>query len=150
MRAEHSRYLPAGSRVSRRTRAARPAIPALLVEGGTPQRVSEGRKARDVPDCANLPRDGRGLLVRDRVHPPLPQAVDRFRILAQVELGPDEDDGDVGRVVADLRVPLERRKPSSGSALRFNEADHVKLTLVRTFSKLGGLTTEKQMRKTSV
>lgn len=126
---------------------------------------------RDSPNCANLPRHRRRLLVRDRVHPPLAQPVDRLWVLAQVELGTDEDDGDVGGVVTDLGVPLcaghgrdkwgSVRRPAmpresdvaatrdftspEGGADRLAE-----LTLVRTFSKLGGLTTEKQMRKTSV
>lgn len=61
---------------------------------------------RDVPNSANVPSHGRRLLVGNGAHPPFTKLLDRIPVLAQVELGTDEDQGDVGSVVADLGVPL--------------------------------------------
>ena len=55
---------------------------------------------------ADLAAHLHGLLVADRFHALLAQAVERRRVLAQVELGADQDDGHVGRMVLDLGEPL--------------------------------------------
>lgn len=47
------------------------------------------------------------LLVLDRRHLLLPQALSRGLVVAQIELGADQDDGDARSVVLNLGVPLQ-------------------------------------------
>lgn len=49
------------------------------------------------------------LVVSDGLHPLCAEAVDGRGVLPQIELGADEDDGDVRRMMADLWVPLQLR-----------------------------------------
>lgn len=94
-----------------------------------------------------------GLVVRHGIHALLAQGVERCGVFAEVELRPDEDDGDVGRVVVDLGVPLQGRASVSVTSLRGGPGRGRRAeerTLALTLSKDGGLTMEKQMRKTSV
>lgn len=51
-----------------------------------------------------------GLSIFDRCHPPLPQLLPRLFVPTQVELCPDEDDGDIGGVVLYLWVPLWEKR----------------------------------------
>lgn len=105
--------------------------------------------ALEILMCADLLGDGQGLLVRDWLHFAGAQGFGRGAIISQVELGADEDDGDIGGVVFDFGVPLV-------FAVRLvNRMDGrpdmaTGRTLAFTLSKDGGLTIEKQIRKTSV
>lgn len=53
-------------------------------------------------------RSSEGFVVGDGLHPLLTEALNGVGILPQIELGTDQDNGDVGGVMADLRVPLPR------------------------------------------
>jgi hypothetical protein len=55
---------------------------------------------------ADVLGDHQGLVVRHGLHALGAQALEGSRVLSQVELGADEDDGDGGGVVVDLREPL--------------------------------------------
>ena len=46
------------------------------------------------------------LIVRYRLHSLRPQALKSCRVLSQVKLGADQDNGNVGRMMIDLGVPL--------------------------------------------
>jgi hypothetical protein len=56
--------------------------------------------------CSNLLGDGQGLFVRDRLHLSGAQGFDCCAVIAQVELGADQDNGDAGCVVFDFWEPL--------------------------------------------
>lgn len=75
-------------------------LEALLREGG----------ALEVLDGANLLGHAETLRVGDRSQLALLQLLHRPRILSQVELRPDENDGRVWTVVAHLWVPLQEMK----------------------------------------
>lgn len=64
--------------------------------------------ALEILMCADLLGDGQGLLVRDRLHLAGAQGFGSGAVVSQVELGADQDDGDVGGVVFDFREPLLR------------------------------------------
>ena len=100
VRAEHSRYLIAPSDVLCRAQAKRGAQP----DG------SDFLAALDA------------LRVADGLHALLAQPVERLGIVAQIQLGADEDDGDVGRVVRDLGVPLHAQAVSSPACMRRGRA----------------------------
>ena len=57
--------------------------------------------------CANLLGDGQGLFVGDGLHLACAEGFNSGAVVSQIELGTDEDDGDIGGVVFDLREPLE-------------------------------------------
>ena len=62
-------------------------------------RENQRRRLSDLREAVPLlRRDGRQAL--------LLQARDRVRVVAQIKLGPDEDERHAGRVVRDLRVPF--------------------------------------------
>lgn len=63
-------------------------------------------RALEVLMCADLLGHGQGLLVRDGLHLSGSQGLGGVAVVSQVELGAHEDDGDVGGVVFDLRIPL--------------------------------------------
>jgi len=46
------------------------------------------------------------LVVRHRLHSLLPERLEGSGVFPQIQLGADEDDGNIGRMVIDLRVPL--------------------------------------------
>lgn len=50
----------------------------------------------------------KGLVVRHGIHALLAQGFESRGVFPEIELRSDEDDGDVGRVVIDLGVPLQR------------------------------------------
>lgn len=95
--------------------------------------------------CADLLGHGQGLLVRDRLHLAGSQGLGGCAIVSQVELGADQDDGDIGGVVFDLGVPLAGCQSRGAGGIRRGNR-----TLAFTLSNDGGLTIEKQIRKTSV
>ncbi len=117
----------------------------------------------EVPHRANLLGALHALRIRDGREAAFAQPLQRQRVVPQVELGADEDEWDAGRVVRDL--PGSALKGARGwSAARHTSGYHCErarrrvrswsgrpqdreLTFVRTFSKLGGLTMEKQTRK---
>ena len=97
------------------------------------------------------------LVVGYWLHALLAERLEGCWVVAKIELGADEDDGDVWSVVLDLWEPLvcisccavDRRRLEEhweGSESRVVG----KRTLALTLSKDGGETMEKQMRKTSV
>lgn len=95
----------------------------------------------------NLPCRLAGGLERDGRHLPVSQLLLRVLVLSQVQLCANQNDRDVWRMMLNLRVPLFTRSvhnPCRGAWLPG------RLAFVLTFSKLGGDTSEKQMRKTSV
>lgn len=51
---------------------------------------------------------GKGLLVGNGLHSLLSEGFECSGILAKIELGADQNDGDVGSVMIDLGIPLER------------------------------------------
>lgn len=82
--------------------------PDGLVKDGLEIPLSE-RRALEVFDRLDLLGAVQRLLVRHGRHALLGQTPDRLGVLAQIELGADKDDGDVGGVVIDLGVPLPGR-----------------------------------------
>jgi hypothetical protein len=64
------------------------------------------RRTLEVLMCANLLGHSQGLFVRDGLHLACSEGFDRVAVVSQVELGADEDDGDIGGVVFDLGEPL--------------------------------------------
>ena len=64
------------------------------------------RGALQILDRANLLSDLHGLLVLDGRHFALAQLLAHFRVVAQVELGAHQNDGDAWGVVLDFGEPL--------------------------------------------
>ena len=58
--------------------------------------------------CADLLGYAQRLLVRDGLHLSGPEGVDGGAVVAEVQLGADQDDGDAGGVVFDFGEPLQR------------------------------------------
>jgi hypothetical protein len=56
--------------------------------------------------CANLLGYGQGLFVGDSLHLACAEGFRSRAIVPQIELGSDENDGDIGGVVFDFREPL--------------------------------------------
>ena len=81
-------------------------IPDGLVEDALEVALGEGR-ALEVLVGLDLLGAEQGLVVGHGLHALLAQGVERVRVFAEIELRSDEDDGDVGRVVVDLGVPLQ-------------------------------------------
>lgn len=50
-----------------------------------------------------------GFVVGDRFHPLLAETLDGVGVLPQIKLRADQDNRNVGSMVADLRVPLQNR-----------------------------------------
>lgn len=122
-------------------------IPDGLIKHALEVSLGQGR-ALQVLVGLDLLGAEKGLVVGDRFHALLAQGLEGCGIFPEVELRSNEDDGDVGCVVVDFRVPLQRTNVSavvSGEGRTDEER-----TLALTLSKDGGLTMEKQMRKTSV
>lgn len=82
-------------------------VPDSLVKHALQVALSECG-ALEVLMCADLLGDGQGLLVRDGLHLAGAQGFGGGAVVSQVELGADQDDGDVGGMVLDLGVPLLR------------------------------------------
>lgn len=102
---------------------------------------------------ANLLGDGQRLLIGDGLHLPLAKGLCSRAIISQIELGADKNDGDIRGVVLDLGVPLHRQKGQKGLSTKVWAValcEKGVITLALTLSNDGGLTMEKQMRKTSV
>lgn len=88
------------------------------------------------------------VLVSDRLHVLLGQGSAGVRVVSKIDLGANQDDGGSGRVMSDLRKPLFKELISPIFADKSRQ--RASLTFAATLSYDGGLTTEKQMRKTSV
>lgn len=112
---------------------------------------------------SDILRGSEGLIVGDRLHSLLAETLDGVGIFPQIELRADQDDRNVRGVMADFRVPLirvsvavEYRVPEHIQDLGIFKREHggggkkSVRTLALTLSNDGGLTMEKQMRKTSV
>lgn len=98
----------------RRTRSSVPSASTRSIRGtctqGNPSALGapepRASSTADAPDGVDVPRHRGSLLVRDRTHAPLPELVDRVAVFAQIKLGADEDERDVGGVMRDLGEPL--------------------------------------------
>lgn len=88
--------------------------PNGLVEDALEVPLGQGG-ALEVLAGADVAGAGQSLLVGDGLHTLGAQGVERGGVLAQIELGADQDDGDVGCVVVDLGVPLQRWSASDGT-----------------------------------
>lgn len=91
-----------------------------LVEDALQVALGE-RRALQVLVRLDLPGAYQGLLVGHGLHSLLPQGLESRGVFSQIELGADEDNGDVGRVVVNLGVPLgldvvKRRRADDGEA----------------------------------
>ena len=82
--------------------------PNGLVKHALEVALGQGR-ALEVLVRLDILRAEKGLVVRHGLHALLAQGVQGRRVFPEVELGSDEDDGDVGRVMIDLGVPLGKR-----------------------------------------
>lgn len=114
--------------------------------------------------CPDVLGGSKSFVIGDGFHPLLAETLDGVGVLPQIELRADQNDRDVGSVVADLREPLQRMSVVMNATLHhlrrmaFKGEPCAKLwperqnmrTLALTLSNDGGLTMEKQMRKTSV
>lgn len=58
--------------------------------------------------CPDVLRSPESFIIGDGLHSLLAQALNDVWVLPQIELGADQDDGNVGSMVTDLRVPLQR------------------------------------------
>lgn len=83
-------------------------IPDSFIEHALQVALCEGRTFQ-VLVRTDLLGHGQGLLVRYRLHLSCAQAICGGTIVSQVQLGTDEDDGDVGGMVFDFRIPLRAR-----------------------------------------
>jgi hypothetical protein len=81
-------------------------VPNGFVKDALQVALGEGG-ALEVLLCLDLFCDHDGLLVLDRRHLLLPQRLLGRLVVPQIELGADEDNGNAGRMVIYLRVPLE-------------------------------------------
>jgi hypothetical protein len=93
--------------------------------------------------CLDLLGDHDRLLVLDWCHLLLPQRLLGAFIVPQIELCADKDDRYAGCVMVDLGVPLYSLSTCETRARWI-------LTFAFTLSNDGGLTMEKQIKKTSV
>lgn len=78
-------------------------------------------RALHVLDCLDLLGDSNGLLVLDRCHLLLSQTFLGAFVIAKIELGSDQDNGNTGCVMLNLGVPLglyvvKRRRADDGEA----------------------------------
>jgi len=80
-------------------------------------------RALEVLDGLDLLGTVKGLLVCDGSHPLLGQATNRVGIFTEIELGANQDDGDIGSMVINFGVPLQSsvslsHPPPNGTILR--------------------------------
>ena len=148
------------STVEREVNVARGAshIPDSFVEHTLQIALCKGRTF-EVLVRTDLLGHGQRLLVRYGFHLSCAKAVCGRSIVSQVQLGTDEDDRDIGGMMFDFRIPLRTHTIGQLPLVSHARSDlHSTLhgderkgnTLALTLSKDGGLTMEKQMRKTSV
>jgi hypothetical protein len=100
-RAEHSTVVKSAWNRPR----IKPNLPDRLVEHALQVTLGE-RRTFQVLLCPDLLGDHDGLLVLYGGHLLLAQALLGSLVVPQVELRTDENNGDVGRMMVDLRVPL--------------------------------------------
>lgn len=97
-----------------------PDLPDGLVKDGL--QTSQGQSAAlQIFDCLDLTCGRQSLLVCNRFHPLLPQAVQCATVLSQIQLRSNKDDRNVGRVMVDFWEPLslhvgERRRRNDTEA----------------------------------
>jgi hypothetical protein len=82
-------------------------IPDSFVEDTLQVTLRECR-ALEVLMCADLLSNREGLLIRDGLHLPRSESLNRVAVVAEIKLGADEDDRDVGGVMFDFGEPLNR------------------------------------------
>lgn len=82
-------------------------IPNCLIKNGLQVSLSQGG-ALEIFMRSDVLRSSEGFVVGDGLHPLLAKALNGVGVLPQIELRADQDNGDVGSVMADLRVPLPR------------------------------------------
>lgn len=121
-------------------------VPNSFVENTLEVALGESR-ALEVFVCANLLCANQRLLVRHRLHALLSQRLESCTVFSQIELCADKNDGNIRGMVIDLGIPLCYQSVGSPWCIR---GTRKQLTLALTLSNDGGLTMEKQMRKTSV
>lgn len=80
--------------------------PNSLVKDALEVSLRESR-ALEVLVSLNFLGTDEGLLIGHGLHALLPQRVEGGGVVAKIELGADENNGDVGSVVVDFGVPLE-------------------------------------------
>ena len=80
-------------------------VPNSLVEDALEVALCKGR-ALHVLDCLDLLGNADSLLVLDGSHFLLSQTLLGALVIAKIELGSDQDDGNTGCVVLNLGVPL--------------------------------------------
>jgi hypothetical protein len=88
-------------------------IPDSLIEHALQISLGEGR-AFQVLVGANLLGHDQGLIIRYGLHSLGSQALQGSWVFSQIKLGADEDDGDRGRMVIDLREPLDTHSVRDG------------------------------------
>lgn len=81
-------------------------LPDSLVKDALEVSLRESR-ALEVLVSLNFLGTNEGLLVRHGLHALLSQGVESGAVLAEIEFGADEDDGNVGSVMLDFGAPLE-------------------------------------------
>lgn len=81
-------------------------LPDSLVKDALEVSLRESR-ALEVLVSLNFLGTDEGLLIRHGLHALLSQGVEGGAVVAEIELRADEDNGNVGSVVVDFRVPLE-------------------------------------------
>lgn len=67
-------------------------LPDSLIENTLEVTLSQ-RRTLQVLVCSNLLGNDQGLVIRNRLHSLLPQALKCSRVLAEIELGANQDDG---------------------------------------------------------
>lgn len=79
--------------------------PDGIIKDGLQAQLCQSR-ALGVLECVDILGARQPPRVRDGGHPLLGQLVDRLLVVPLIELGADEDDGDIGRMMGDFWVPL--------------------------------------------
>lgn len=85
-----------------------PNIPNGFIKDAFEVALREGRTF-EILVRSDLFGDSQCLLVRDRLHLSLPEGFCCRGIVSQIEFGTNKDDGNIGGMVLNLRVPLLER-----------------------------------------
>jgi hypothetical protein len=81
-------------------------LPNSLVENALKVPLSQSG-ALKVLVCLDFLGASQRLFVRHGLHTLLAEGLERSGVFSKIELGSDQDDGDIGRMMVDLGVPLE-------------------------------------------
>lgn len=73
--------------------------------------------------CPNVLGGTESFVVGDGLHPFFTETLDGVGVLSEIELRADQNDRNIGSVVADLRVPLQSVSVVNNAALHQLEAD---------------------------